>query len=366
MAEDNSGTIVALIVVGVVLIIALWILSKSVYIVHQAEGIVIERLGRFEKVLSSGINFVVPFVEGPRTFTWRKTYIATNGAVVDTTTTNTRIDLRESVFNFLRQEVYTKDTILLDVNSLMYYSIGDIKKAIYEVEDLQNAISNVAQTQLKDVFGNMTFSETLSSQHAINMHMKRNFAQTFAKWGIVVERIELLDMKPKSSTAQAMKAQMIAERNRRADFIQAEGNKAAMRLTSEGTKMVKFNMGVAEQEATRKRSEGEAGAKVDLARAESKALETIGQVISGESVRQTDYMLAQRYMELFRTAVNTIDTKVIYLPYEVTALTGMIKDLPKVYGRDAPRLRASAPPPAAAVGGGDGGGAPGDSFAELS
>mmetsp|Transcript_6826 Transcript_6826/g.16206 ORF Transcript_6826/g.16206 Transcript_6826/m.16206 type:complete len:362 (-) Transcript_6826:35-1120(-) len=356
---------VALGVTAAVLIVVGYILAKSIFIVHQAEGIVIERFGRFERVLSSGINFVIPFVDSPRSFTWRKTYVDLNGEVVDKTTTDTRIDLRESVFNFLRQEVYTKDTVLMDVNSLMYYSIGDIKLAIYQVDDLQNAISNVAQTQLKAVFGNMTLSEALASQHAINQHMKHNFAKTFASWGIVVERIELLDMTPKGSTASDMKKQMIAERNRRGDFIRAEGNKAAMRLTSEGTKMVKFNMGVAEQESTRKRSEGDAVARVEMARAESEALEKIGGAVAADGTSQTDYMLAQRYMELFRHATALVDSKVVYLPYDVSGLTGMIRDLPSIYGRKAPKLAAMAPASGAAVEAAPAAGGDGD-FDELS
>lgn len=333
--DGSSGLVIGLVVVGVVLLLIVLILRSTIYIVRQAEGIVIEKLGRYDRVLQPGINFVVPFIESPRAFTWRKTYIDVNARIVDATVTNTRIDLRESVFNFLRQEVYTKDTILVDVNSLMYYSIGDIKKAIYEVEDLQTAISNVAQTQLKAVFGSMTFSEALDSQELINRHMKTHFTSTFSKWGINVERIELQDLKPKSSISRAMKAQMIAERERRGDFIRAEGQKSAMTLTSEGTKMVKFNMGVAEQEATRKRSEGTAGAKVHLARAESQALDVIANAISADGCSQTEYMIAQRYIELFRAMSGSISTKIVYLPYEASAMSGIISHLPTVYGRNA-------------------------------
>ena len=100
-----------------------WILSKSIYIVHQAEGVVLERLGKFHRVLNSGLNFGVPFFDSPRSFTWRKTYIDANKKIKDESLTCFRIDLRENVFNFTRQEVYTKDTILLDVNSLMFYRI---------------------------------------------------------------------------------------------------------------------------------------------------------------------------------------------------------------------------------------------------
>ena len=120
-------------------------------------AIVIERFGKYNRTLTSGLNFVVPIIE--------------RGEIVDTSTSDYRIDLRECVFDFMPQEVYTKDTILLDVSSIMYYSIVDVKKAIYEVDDLQNAIVNVAQTQLKEVFGRMTFQECMTSQDQINEWM---------------------------------------------------------------------------------------------------------------------------------------------------------------------------------------------------
>ncbi len=125
----------------------------------------------------------------------------------------------------------------------------DVAQAVYEVDDLDNAIQNTAQSQLKEVFGKMNFREALVSQNYINTHMRQSFSFSFEKWGLRVERIELQAITPKrsSDTTQFMKKQMIAERMRRADFITAEGSKTAMRLTSEGTKLVKFNLGVAEQ-----------------------------------------------------------------------------------------------------------------------
>ena len=151
--------------------------------------------------------------------------------------------MREAVFNFLPQEVYTKDTVLLDVNALMYYRITDIKKAIYEVDNLEGALSNTAQTQLKEVFGNMNFSDALTSQTNINEHLKTEFGKLFGAWGIKVERMELLDLSPKGDVSNAMKKQMVAERRRRGEFIRSEGNKTAMRLRAEGNKMVSVNMG---------------------------------------------------------------------------------------------------------------------------
>ena len=110
----------------------------------------------------------IPFIDNPRRFTWTKTYIDVDGSIRDENTTEYRVDLRESVFNFLPQEVYTKDTILLSVNSIMYYRIVDIHRAVYEVDDLPSAIMNVAQTQLKEVLGRMTSQECMTSQDQIN------------------------------------------------------------------------------------------------------------------------------------------------------------------------------------------------------
>jgi len=119
---------------------------------------------------------------------------------------------------------------------------------------LEGALSNTAQTQLKEVFGNMTFSEALISQTKINDHLKTEFGKLFSAWGIKVERMELLDLSPKANVSNSMKKQMVAERRRRGEFIKSEGNKAAMRLRAEGNKMVSVNIGIAKSEATRKQS----------------------------------------------------------------------------------------------------------------
>mmetsp|Transcript_14066 Transcript_14066/g.33237 ORF Transcript_14066/g.33237 Transcript_14066/m.33237 type:complete len:249 (+) Transcript_14066:337-1083(+) len=218
----------------------------------------------------------------------------------------------------------------------MYYRIYDVHKAVYEVEDLLGALCQTAQTQLKEVFGNMTFSKALASQKSINEHLVKEFSKVFAAWGIHVERMELLDLQPNSQTQAAMKKQMVAERTRRGEFIRSEGKKAAMRLTAEGTKVVKLNMGLAEQEATRKRSEGEKEARIELARAESSSLETLAAGIRQDGSSNVDYMVSQRYLELFRSMGKQNDSKKIYLPYDANGLTGIIGRLSGVFGRGAP------------------------------
>jgi len=337
-AQDDAGAIIGAVLgifftVVVIGLIALGIFCCSCMIVHQAEGVVIERFGKFSRVLSSGLNCLIPCVDQPRSFTWRRTYIDTGGSIRDETRTLKRIDLRENVFNFMRQEVYTKDTILLDVNSLMYYRISDVKAAIYEVEDLQGAIVNVAQTQLKEVFGQMTFSEAMQSQAQINKHMKKAFGPRFSGWGIKVERMELLDILPKQgSTYVAMKKQMIAERNRRGEFIIAEGNKTAMRLASEGSKQRSLNLGLAQQESTRKRSEGKRDSNIELARADRYALDAIAKALRQDNCGQTEYGIAEAYVNLLKSVGQAQFQRVIHIPYDVKGLLGLIGNLPSVFG----------------------------------
>jgi regulator of protease activity HflC (stomatin/prohibitin superfamily) len=324
------GVGTAVIVVGV--LVAVFI-CLSCIIVHQAESVVVERCGKFNRVLNSGLSWLLPCFDTPRSFTWRRTYISSNGKISDETKTLKRIDLRENVFNFMRQEVYTKDTILLDVNSLMYYRIRDVKKAIYEVEDLQGEIVNVAQTQLKEAFGSMTFADAMRSQQKINDHMKSAFGPRFEGWGIKVERMELLDILPKQGrTYEPMKKQMIAERNRRGEFIIAEGNKTAMRLESEGSKQTSLNVGLAQQESTRKKSEGQRDANIELARADRYCLDALAKALRTDSCGQTEYGIAEQYVGLLRSVSLSKSTRVITLPYDTKSLSGIIGRLPYIFG----------------------------------
>jgi regulator of protease activity HflC (stomatin/prohibitin superfamily) len=333
----SDAAIVVPIVLVVLLLIVILFLRSTIYIVSQAEGIVVERFGRFNRILTAGVNFVWPIAESVRRFTWRKTYIDETGRVRDETTTEYRVDLRESVYNFVRQDVYTRDTVLLEVNAVMYYSISDTRKAIYEVDDLDSAIQNTAQSQLKEIFGMMHFKEALASQVLINNHMRKSFAAGFERWGLTVHRVELLDLSPKGSsdTSKYMKKEVIAERTRRADFIEAEGNKAAMRLTSEGTKAVRYNLGVAEQEATRKRSEGTAAARIALARAEKVSFSLLADTLEADGCSQSDYLITQSFFDLFKDISSTVDVKQIFLPFDLASISGLTKNLASVYGRSA-------------------------------
>lgn len=153
--------------------------------------------------------------------------------------------------------------------------------------------------------------------------------------------MELLEIEPRESVVTSMKTQMIAERTRRSQFIEAEGQKTATRIRSEGTKVVKQNEGLAQQETTRKISEGEAEGRIELARAESQSLELVRSALQMYSKSQAKYMLAMRYMELLNTVGYTCKNKTIYLPYESDALSGSIATLDTIYGRSKKSARGA-------------------------
>lgn len=336
----DSGA-VAGIIIAVILVLVLVVVFSNVYIVQQAEAVVIERLGRFNRVLQPGWNFVIPILDQPRRFVWNKTFINESGKVIDSQEALMTIDLRESVFNFSRCVVLTSDGVQVRVNAAMYYRICDAKLAVYEIDDLPTAVQNVAQSQLKEVFGSLTLTAALTSQTAINSHCARHFHPIFRSWGIEVLRIELLDLSPAgASITSMMKSQMSAERKRRAEFILAEGKKAAARLEAEGVKMVKTNLGVAQQEATRKESEGQASARVELAKAEKYALDRVQSIVTEDGSEQSEYLLGQAFNTFLR-GVRPSETT-LYLPFPSESIRGIVSDLPGAFGRIATASRSKA------------------------
>ena len=296
------------------------------------------------RILEPGWNWVWPIIEGPRNFVWSKTHIDEFGHVKDVQMTLQKVDLRESVFNFKHQVVYTRDTVQVRANAVMYYSVVNVRQAIYEVEDLTSAVQNVSQTQLKEVFGTLSLVEALSSQTMINVHMQRNFSSTFQQWGLQVHRIELIDLTPdeRSQTATYMKQQMKAERQRRAEFLEAEGLKSARRLRSEGVKMTKTILGVAEQESKRKVSEGQATATVEKSRAEKAALQAVATAMEEEGTDYVDFVLSQWYNDTLRSVVSKSFKRTVYMPYEASSISGLVGKLHHVFGRN--RVPEPLPP----------------------
>ena len=312
-------TLVAWILAGVLVLLAIVVISAGVKVVPQSETRVVERLGRFHSVLSPGLNFIIPFVDRPKVIYTRKveTYGGHNIARAITTSV---IDLREQVYDFPSQQVITRDNVTTEINALLYFQITDPKKAVYEIDNLPNAIEKLTQTSLRNVIGELELDETLTSRDTINSKLQVILDDATNKWGVKVNRVELQDITPPESVRVAMEKQMQAERNRRAEILKAEGEKQSLILRSEGEKASRINEAEATKQSEVLRAEGEARAILLNAQAEADAIKCIAAAIASEQTDPATYMLAMKYIETLKEMTSGKDNKTIYMPYEASGV----------------------------------------------
>lgn len=321
-------------------------------IVRHSETMVIERLGRYDRTLQSGINIIWPIVDRPRTVHWRHTENDPNGRPMFVTRNVSRIDLRETVYDFPRQNVITRDNVSILINALVYFQINDPMKAVYEINNLPDAIEKLTQTTLRNIIGELDLDESLVSRDTVNKKLGLILDEATHKWGVKVNRVELQDITPPADVQHAMEKQMRAERERRAQILSAEGFKGAAILEAEGIREAQIHKAEGEKAANILRAEGEAQAIERLAAAQSSALRQVGASLGG----QTDpaaFLIAMRYVDTLKEiSSGGPQSKLVYLPYEATGILGAlggIKDLfqyneASASGQTAPRP-APAPQP---------------------
>jgi regulator of protease activity HflC (stomatin/prohibitin superfamily) len=304
----------------VLAIAAIVLIKKTLVIIPQSETKIIERLGRYHSTLEAGVNFIIPVVDSA------KNIVVLNHGRYSYSST---IDLREQVYDFPSQNVITKDNIQMEINALLYFQIMDPYKAAYEINNLPNAIEKLTQTTLRNIIGELELDETLTSRDTINTKLRLVLDDATDKWGVKVNRVELQDITPPSSVLTAMEKQMQAERNKRAQILTSEGEKAAEILASEGEKTAMINRAEAAKQQAILTAEGEAQARIRKAEAEAQAIELITQAV-GKSSNPANYLLAQKYIQMLQELAQGDKTKTVYLPYEATNLMGSIggiKDL---------------------------------------
>lgn len=240
------------------------------------------------------------------------------------------IDLREQVYDFPSQQVITRDNVTTEINALIYFQITDPKKAVYEIDNLPNAIEKLTQTSLRNVIGELELDETLTSRDTINSKLQAILDDATNKWGVKVNRVELQDITPPESVRVAMEKQMQAERNRRAEILNAEGEKQSLILKSEGEKASKINQAEATKRAEILRAEGEAQAIILNAQAEAEAIKRVAEAVAASNTNPATYMLAMKYIETLKDMTSGKDTKTVFLPYEASSVLsslGSIKSL---------------------------------------
>src|SRR5687768_408148 len=345
---------IGMILLAILAAFGLSLFVAGVKIIGQAEVMVIERLGRFHRVARSGLNLLIPFVERPRPIDVRYVEADVSGMKRLTSSTTSRIDLREQVLNFPSQPVITKDNVTIDIDAVLYYRIADPQKATYAVQNLPYALETLTRTTLRNIVGEMELDQTLASRDQINKRMREVIEEAAVSWGVDVTRVELQSIEPPRDIQQAMELQMRAERERRAAVTNAEAGKRAAILESEGLKESQVRKAEGEKDASVLRAQGLAEARLAMAEAEAESLRRIAAALpEGQAAM---YLLGLKYLEaLPRLAEGKGST--IFLPTEASGVMGAVGALRELLSRGgsgsgpaspiptlAPRLTAAKKP----------------------
>src|SRR6266542_3423595 len=333
---DAFATFLALLFFGFIAIVLLVIAAKTIRIVPQATVMLVERLGRFDKVASSGLNILVPFLDRPRAVYWTNTRPGL-----------TQIDLREQYIDLPPQPVITRDNVTIHVDSVVYWQITDPIKAVYEMNDLVGGIVQLTITGMRAVMGDMDLDHTLSQRDQINSKLRLILDEATDKWGVKVTRVDVKNINPPEDVRVTMEKQMTAERNRRALVLQAEGERQAAITRAEGEKQAAVTRSEGEKQSNILQAEGLAQARLRQAEAESQAIAQVAQAMQ-EHGNPAQYLITTRYIESLRDMTKSNNAKVIFMPVETSTMlsaVGTIKEMFSETGESRSSGDSQPPPP---------------------
>lgn len=290
----TAVTVFLVIVVIVVFITA----AKGVKIVRPWEKGLVERLGKYQYTAGSGVKVIIPYIDRM-----------------------TKVDMREQVVDVPPQSVITKDNVVVDVDAVVYYEVTDPTKVVYNVASFYIAATKLAQTNLRNLIGDLALDESLTSRERINTTLREILDDATDKWGARVTRVELQRIEPPRDVTEAMHRQMKAERERRAMILEAEGQKRSAILTAEGTRQAMILKAEGQAEAIKKVADADKYEKLTVAKGEAEAIETVyGAIHTG---RPTNDLIAIKYLEALGTIANGKATK-IFMPYEASGILSSI------------------------------------------
>jgi regulator of protease activity HflC (stomatin/prohibitin superfamily) len=319
------------VLIFVIALFAVITLVRSVRIVPQQRHDVVERLGKYKRTLSPGLNVLVPFVD----------------------TVRTKVDMRENVVSFPPQPVITSDNLVVSIDTVLYFKVVDPVRATYEIANFLQAIEQLTVTTLRNVIGSLDLERALTSREEINRHLSGVLDETTGRWGVKVTRVEIKAIEPPPSIRDSMEKQMRAERDRRAAILTAEGVKQSQILTAEGDK-----------QSAVLRADGDRQARILTAEGQAKAIRTVFHAIHEANPSQK--VLAYQYLQALPQIANGSANKVWIVPTELTralegmggalgGLANMVGDLPTstvdadAVEREAAEAAAAAAKEAAAV-----------------
>jgi regulator of protease activity HflC (stomatin/prohibitin superfamily) len=281
--------VIPLIVLGVVAVVVLVVLARTVRIIPQARAGIVERFGRYQRTLSPGLTLLVPFIDRLRPL----------------------VDLREQVVSFPPQPVITEDNLVVNIDTVLYFQVTEPKSATYEIADFIAGIEQLTVTTLRNVIGGMMLEDTLTSRDQINAQLRGVLDDATGKWGIRVNRVELKAIEPPGTIREAMEKQMRAERDRRAAILNAEGVKQSQILTAEG-----------EKQSAILRAEGRKTAQMLEAEGQAKAIETVFRAIHEGNADPK--LLAYQYLQVLPQIAQGDSNKVWIIPSEFAQALGQL------------------------------------------
>ncbi|WP_214467105.1 SPFH domain-containing protein [Microbacterium flavescens] len=312
--DNLIPTTVAWLLAIAVFIFVLVVLVRSIRIIPQASAGIVERLGRYHKTLSPGLNLLVPFVDRLRPL----------------------IDMREQVVSFPPQPVITEDNLVVSIDTVVYFQVTDARAATYEIANYLGAVEQLTTTTLRNVVGGLNLEEALTSRDNINGQLRLVLDEATGKWGIRVGRVELKAIDPPHSIQDSMEKQMRAERDRRALILTAEGTKQSAILTAEG-----------QRQAEILKAEGDKQAAVLRAQGEAEAIQTVFDAI--HIGNPDDKLLAYQYLQTLPKIADSASSKLWIIPSEFTealkGLSGSFLGGAAGATSDAPRPRQGVEPP---------------------
>ncbi|GAB4169820.1 MAG: SPFH domain-containing protein [Calditrichia bacterium] len=292
----------------IVAIVVFFIAIKGLRIVRPYEKGLIERLGKYQRTVDSGLTLIIPFLETLKT-----------------------VDMREMVVDVPPQDVITKDNVVVQVDAVIYYEVTDPVKVTYNVGNFYLAITKLAQTNLRNLVGDMELDKSLTSREIINKQLRTILDEATDKWGTRVTRVELQRIEPPADVTEAMHRQMKAERDRRAMILEAEGKKQSAILEAEGTKQAAILEAEGEAEAVKRVADAEKYKRTTVAEGEALAIYNVFKAIhKGEP---TNDLIAIKYLDAL-TAIAEGKANKVFLPLETSGILGSIGGIGELFKKD--------------------------------
>ena len=306
-----------LIFIPILIFVALVIVAAAVKIVPQGYQWTVERFGRFTQTLQPGLSLVVPFMDR----------------------IGRKVNMMEQVIDIPGQEIITKDNAMISTDGVVFFQVLDAAKAAYEVSDLYVALLQLTTTNLRTVMGSMDLDETLSKRDEINARLLSVVDHATTPWGVKITRVEIKDIRPPADIVNAMGRQMKAEREKRANILDAEGSRASEILRAEGQKQAR----ILESEGRKESAFRDAEARERAAVAEASATRAVSQAIEEGGAQAINYFIAQKYVEAIGKFATSPNAKTILFPVEATQLMGTLGGIGEL-AKDALRDATTSPP----------------------